>query len=221
MTVERPRLVIAIGSSGGYEAFAKSMRYVDPDASRAGAIYLAEHVGDDFLGRAELLNASTRMGRDFVRAEDGMRLEKGGLYFQSRIYQECGKGNPLLVIGQNGDEQGPRFVGRPPHGYRMGMDFTLESALEADYWGDLMIVGLSGCGGDGSRALGRVKELDGRGGGYPRIIIQEPKSARMPQMPLKMMLMARFLGIPHRIYRPKKIGREINRFFEEARPQER
>lgn len=215
MSYERPPLVLAVGSLGGYKAFREVMESVDPKILRdgPGSIYFVEHLPRGLSGWMELAAVQMHFRRGLKKAAEGMKLERGGLYLQPDVYEEFGERDHILILGENGDGDGLRFLKKEPDGYRMGLSYSILGALDAGYRDGMMLVGLSGYGDDGSKALEGVRELEERGEGLPRIAIQQPDSAEVCQMPTCMISKAKFLNLPHDVLPPAGIGLEINLFL--------
>lgn len=212
---ERPKLVLAIGSSGGYGTFARIMKNLDPHAYGTGAIYLAEHLSIYSANRLEqsfLENGRMHVnGRDFKDVTEGMRLERGGLYLQPDVYERAGERDSILVLGKNGG-RGLRFLRRRPDTTHMGLSYSILNALYAGYGDDMMLVCLSGCENDGASALERIGNMNGNG--IPSIVIQDPYNADEGNMPQRMIDEAERLHLPHLALMPEEIGGEINRFLD-------
>lgn len=202
MGYERPPLVMAIGSRGGYKAFIEVMSHVEPEISGRGSIYLAEHCTPNIPEMDKL----ETFGIHLKRVRNDMKLETGKLYLQSGVY-ETGKGR-ILIIGRRGNDDELRFLETERHERLGGLSWSIKSAIEAGYGGeDMLIACLNGCGRDGSSALFEIR------GKTPHILIQDPATADFDSMPREMEETAEAFGLPHMVLPPAEIGLEISRFF--------
>lgn len=201
---ERPRLVLAIGSFGGYRAFGEVMENVDAEISRKGAIYFVEHLGP----RKEDIKFFENIGIHLPAAKisNGTDLERGKFYLCPGHLKMKIKRIYTLSIGK--DKDGGNLCFRdfeiPLSEIRL-FSFNIKKAMKAGYGNDMLITVLSGYDDDGCDFIVQAKE---RGS---KIIIQDPKTAIVGQLP-KNAKGAINSGSKH-VLGPEEIGYEINEFL--------
>ncbi len=223
MSYKRPKLAMFMGSSGGYWAFADAMKEFGAAAiakggrsSRGGAIYLVEHRYRPESSYMPLKFQALGVDMKKSKTREGMRLGRGfylcpGFYGNSR--PPSSERNPSVAIKRS-DDGILRFhdFGVPVNAEDM-FDFQVEKALEAGYTNDMLLVVLSGHGGSGNiiKKIGESK----RGS---HIIIQEPKEAKVGQLPRNAIADANLYrhsydGLDYEILRTGLIGGRVMEFF--------
>jgi chemotaxis response regulator CheB len=216
MDGKMPNLVLAVGSRGGYEAFANILQYVDPDVCGQGFMYLAEHVTGPNIRENKEFEKAERIGFRLTKAEDGMKLEPGKCYHQPCVYENARQ--PILILGNGGNDGELCFRRTEPANRRFGgLSLSLHDALfGTGYANDpkrLMIAALSGCGADGHEVIEEIAAMMESGGDIPLIAIQDPQTAKFYGIPESMKEESERLSVPHRVLEPDEIGHAITMFF--------
>lgn len=202
MIYEKPKLVMALGSSGGYRAFLSVMNDVDPEMMKNGTIYFVDHVGPT----GEEIKMYEDAGLDFLgnMVRNREKLKKGTVKFQHDAYGVFEDDRRIKLITKNG--KGLNFMNRKASKDYMGLAYSIKSALNSGYGKDMMAVFLSGAGDDGCDVL---DDLEKNGS---NVIIQEPETAIIDQLPRNIMLRYAYAG-GGKVMEPNRIGEEINRFL--------
>lgn len=160
---KKPAYVVAVGASaGGLEALEEFFRAIPRENDIAFVVI--QHLSPDFTSMMdELLARHTDM--KIHRAQTGVALEPGSIYLmipRKNLIVENGKLKllePSLARGLN-----------------QPIDIMFES-LAVDQKDKAIAIILSGAGRDGSRGIGKIKEL----GGY--IMAQDETTAKFDSMP--------------------------------------
>jgi hypothetical protein len=168
MSYKRPRLVMALGSRGGYEAFETALGDSYPSIASRGAVYLVEHVypSMDVVPRyiAKRINLKASI------VEEGREL-KEGFHLYPGVKDKFEQPRPI-AIGKGGDEvlKFARYAEQPE--LHTIFTFQINKALAAGYGKDMMISVLSGSGGDGCDVLEKAKKAG------TMIVVQEPRTIK-------------------------------------------
>jgi len=210
MNYKKPRLVMALGSRGGYLAFKQVMEELYRDILKKGAVYLVEHRHRPENEGLVLDFESMGMELNAHEVRDGMLLENG-FFFCPGIVHERDK-VPSTAIKE--DEKSGlvcfHYFETHPQFYRM-FTFQIEKALQAGYGEDLLIAFLSGHGDDGCDVLEKSRK------GGSKLIIQDPDTAAVGTMPKTVITMANLSGMEegkdYEVLPPGEIGYRINDFF--------
>lgn len=208
MNYERPKLVMLLGSSGGYKAFRDVMDHVDYEAVKnsEGSIYLVEHLWpnprDLFLSR----KSGIKLFRSKVR--DGKKLESGKLYIYPNAYEDFSWFRRTYTINPNGNGGELQFMRTCPPGKYLAFTHSIKSAIEAGYGEDMMVAFLSGLGLDGFSGLDAIKENGSK------LVFQHPASARCPYIIKELSMRACEIGLDYGALYPHGLGTRINEFLE-------
>jgi len=204
MSYSRPKLVMALGSSGGYRAFLDIMQSVDPELKRNGAIYFLEHVGPSDEERDLYKEAGIDMDDSLV--DDGRVLDSR-LHFQPHVYEVRGQRDYVHVIAPDSKNTKLLFRQVKPDKRMLGFSYNIRNAFDAGYADDIMLIFMSGMGDDGLNAFDYAKERKSK------ILIQEPETAIIEESPMIMMRGAIYSKTPHLVLEPGEIGNRINNFM--------
>ncbi|MCD6496305.1 MAG: hypothetical protein J7K54_03480 [Candidatus Aenigmarchaeota archaeon] len=203
MNYMKPKLVMALGSSGGYRAFLDIMENVDPDMIKNGMIYLVDHVGPT----EEEISMYNEKGFDVIgnTVRHREKLRSGTVKFQHDAYETYDEDRRIMVISPN--RKGLHFVERKADRKMMGLSYSVKSALDSGYGQDMMTLFLSGAGDDGCGVIGDLRESGSK------VIIQEPGTAIIGELLWNALYRSMYSDIPPMVIEPKKISGEINDFL--------
>ncbi|MBN2042300.1 MAG: hypothetical protein JW754_00675 [Candidatus Aenigmarchaeota archaeon] len=205
MVYERPKLVMALGSTGGYLGMWEVMDSVDPEAMKKGTIYFIEHEMYTSLYKKMFDRIGIYLDENTVRGDT--LLENGRFYMYPGVFVERDKRVHVLSLHKTVKDEIIFLESEIPRKKRFMpgkkvMDFNIDQALKAGYGDDMMVVFLSGFFNDGCYSIERAKK---RG---VKTLIQAPKTALKEEMPVNA---NGKVNVGFRT--PEEIGLEINGFL--------